>query len=142
MVFNAHEDQTGPISSNTAGNVIKSGFLKTGKLLAQSWDTSNNVTMITEENHFVITIQFPSNKDFSEKLTQNGYQPTFLSSHIKHQAVHSIYETQDFFVQKREQIYCLWYIHRQNQRLNFGFQTVVMEKALNLASSAMGPLKF
>jgi thiol-disulfide isomerase/thioredoxin len=89
MIFNAHEDQTGPISSNTAGNVIKSGFLKTGKLLAQSWDTSNNVTMITEENHFVITIQFPSNKDFTEKrLTAWINKKAFTIDKMNYQVKH------------------------------------------------------
>ncbi len=66
-VFNAHENQTGPITGNIAGNVIRVNFLKPGKILSAALDTNNQVTMITEKTYYLITINYAKNSDFSDK---------------------------------------------------------------------------
>jgi len=66
-VYNAHQNQTGPITGNISGNIIRINFLKPDKLLNQALDKNNLLTMDSDKTHYLIAIQYPPNEIFSNK---------------------------------------------------------------------------
>lgn len=65
--FKAHENQTGVITGNTAGSIIKTNFIYTDKLLSDFKDTTAKTSLLSDNNHFIVTIKYANEEPFSEK---------------------------------------------------------------------------
>lgn len=64
--YKAHENQTDVITRNTAGSIIKTNFIYTDKLLSDFKDTTAKTTLLSDNNHFIVTIKYANEKPFSE----------------------------------------------------------------------------
>jgi len=65
--YDVDENQGNIITGNIAGNVIKINFLNTSKLLSDVEDTANEVTLLSDNNHFIVTVKY-ADGDFSERV--------------------------------------------------------------------------
>ena len=65
--FKAHLGQTGPITGNAAGDVIKVNFQNTSKLLMSIGDSLNKTSMISNPDYYIVSILYPEIEKFTER---------------------------------------------------------------------------